>query len=69
MVSAKWFLLALVSCFSATLFAQNPLLDAAKLPDPLETPTAAPAPMAAAISLPETPVAPATSTCPPATLE
>ncbi len=48
MVSAKWFLLALVSCFSATssatLFAQNPLLDAAKLPDPLETPTVAPAP-------------------------
>jgi len=48
MVSAKWFLLALGSWFlatySATLFAQNPLLDAAKLPDHLDTPAVALAP-------------------------
>ena len=44
MVSAKWFLLALAPWFSTTLFAQNPLLDAAKLPDHLETPAVAPAP-------------------------
>jgi len=42
MVSAKWSCLAVASwfsvAFSAVLFAQNPLLDASKLPDRLETP-------------------------------
>jgi hypothetical protein len=33
MVSAKWSCLALASWFSVALFAQNPLLDASKLPD------------------------------------
>src|SRR5678816_1280193 len=38
MVSAKWSCFALASWFSAALFAQNPLLDASKLPDRPETP-------------------------------
>ncbi len=46
MVSAKWLCLAFASWVSATLFAQNPLLDASKLPDHLETPAATPSPQA-----------------------
>src|SRR5215467_6653220 len=50
MVSARWFCLALASWFSATLSAQNPLLDAGKRPDHLETP---PAPIASQALTPE----------------
>src|SRR5216683_2626290 len=46
MVSANWLCLAFASWVSATLFAQNPLLDASKLPDHLETPAATSSPQA-----------------------
>ncbi len=44
MVSAKWFGLVLALCSSAAIYAQNPLLEAAKTPDHVEPVAVTPAP-------------------------